>query len=290
MSAASRAFEEAQSTALATVQPKTLAPVVGKDPESLRLLKETLAPGSNLSDAELALYVQVCNRTGLDPFRKQIYAIKRGGRVTHQTGIDGFRVVAQRSGVYEGQTAPQWCGQDGVWKDVWLAKEPPAAARVGVYRRGFREPIVAVARFASYAQDNLWRTMPDVMIAKCAEALALRKAFPEDTSGLYSHEEMEQADRRQAHDPVTGEIPTTREETAAALFKLKLDQIHTAETIEAIKAAMKVRRGALAPDAVDALQAAAKQRRAELETPAAEKPAEPEPDAGEDEAWEAGRL
>ena len=165
--------------------------LVTYDKEQVALIRRTLTDG--LSDNEFALFIEVAKRTGLDPFRRQVYAIKRLGKMSIQTGIDGFRVLAQRSGEYEGQLGPEWCGPDGVWRDVWLAKEPPAAARVAVLRRGFRQPLWAVARTASYRAENLWNKMPDVMIAKVAEALAIRRAFPEDVSGLYSDNEMDQA-------------------------------------------------------------------------------------------------
>ena len=154
---------------------------------------------NNASNGDLAVFFHQAQKTGLDPFARQIYMIERAGRYGIQTSIDGLRIVAQRSGEYAGQAGPYWCGEDGVWKDVWINKTPPYAAKVGVYRKGFSEPLYAVARWDSYAVPNspIWRKMPDVMLAKCAESLALRKAFPNDLSGLYTDEEMSQADSGQ---------------------------------------------------------------------------------------------
>lgn len=183
----------------------------GFPPDRVELLRRTLCP--TFSADELALFVEQCVRTGLDPFSRQIHASKRRDRkagvdkLTIQTGIDGFRLIAARTGELDGQDGPYWCGSDGVWRDVWLERDPPAAAKVTVFRRGCRHGFVGIARFDEYVQQydgrpsGLWGKMPGVMIAKCAEALALRKAFPQDLSGLYTSEEMAQADNDPEPEP-----------------------------------------------------------------------------------------
>lgn len=139
-------------------------------------------------------FLSHCHRTGLDPIARQIYCIERGGKWTTQISIDGARLVAERSRQYQGQTPTEWTADGVTWTQVWLPKDPPAAARVGVYRAGFQAPLYAVATWDAYnAGTPIWKKMPALMLGKCAEMLALRKAFPQDLSGLYSAEEMDQA-------------------------------------------------------------------------------------------------
>jgi phage recombination protein Bet len=174
--------------------------------EQIELIKETVCKGA--SDAELKLFLAICDRTGLDPICRQIYSIERGGKRTVQISIDGFRLLAERTRKYAGQLGPYWCGEDGVWKDVWLSAKAPLAAKVGVVHADFREPLWAVARLAAYDTGTpIWRKMADVMGAKCAEMLALRKAFPGELSGLYGAEEMEQADAPPQAAPVKAVPP-----------------------------------------------------------------------------------
>ena len=127
-------------------------------------------------------------------------------RWTIQTAIDGARLIARRAADRDGSTystsGPFWCGTDGKWVDVWLKPTPPAAAKYVVHYKG--GDFTGVVRYDAYKAVNkkgevigLWGKMADTMLAKCAEALALRKAFPQDLSGLYVSEEMQQADTNQ---------------------------------------------------------------------------------------------
>lgn len=185
----------ASTTALATIQP---AQRFGR--EQLDLIKRTVAAGT--SDDEFALFVEVCRLTGLNPFARQIYAIMRrqneGGqwvsKMTIQTGIDGYRVLAARSGALAGIDDPTYDTEDG---------DHPNRASITVYRlvAGERMPFSATARWREYAALNkdghpvaMWARMPWLMLGKVAEALALRRAFPAELSGVYTSDEMAQAD------------------------------------------------------------------------------------------------
>ena len=144
------------------------------------------------TQSELEVFFYQCARTGLDPIANQIYLVRRSNRMVIQTGIDGYRLVASRSGLMAGSDDPEFTEKDGI----------PDTATVTVYRiaaDGERYPYTATARWSEYAPDLsldgsfMWKKMPHTMLGKCAEALALRKAFPNELSGLYTDVEMAQA-------------------------------------------------------------------------------------------------
>ena len=213
-------------------------------PEQTQLISSTIAPGC--SGDELKLFAYACQRTGLDPFSKQIYAIKRGGKMTIQAGIDGLRAIAERTGQLDGSET-YWCGADGAWQDVWLADKPPAAAKTIIYRKGSSHAFIGVARFADYnAGQGLWSKMPAAMIAKCSEALALRKAFPANLSGVYTTDEMEQAEEVTVT-PVAAPkaaLPAAAPKGTSATFtagKAAIAKAQTLDELAAIPAKMAAR-------------------------------------------------
>lgn len=186
----------------------------GPTAEQKKALETTFktSNGQIPTESELAIFWATVERIGLDPFARQIYLLPQFSygsyKWTAAASIDGLRVVAERSDDYAGQLGPYWCGPDGEWKIgpngtplPWLAKEPPAAAMVGVLRKTFDEPIWGIARYDAYVQKNKqgkpsgwWEKGPDHMTAKCAEALGLRRAYPTLLAGIYTDDELKQAD------------------------------------------------------------------------------------------------
>ncbi len=209
--------------------------------EHMRIVRDAYAPTA--SKAEFEVLWLGARARGLDPVLRQIYFIKRtesrdGLKVdiwTTQVSIDGLRSIAQRTGVYDGQDEPTFELDEagGV-----------LSVRVAVYRKDISRPFVGVARWSEFAQlksngdtTHMWGKMPFHMLCKCAEALALRKAFPEQLGGLYTTDEMPEPDaepQRPRHVTLTERAPLltstaeshaeearSRDDTAFALAEAK---------------------------------------------------------------------
>jgi len=190
----------------------------------------------NASPGDLAVFFHQAQKSGLDPFKREIYMITRSGKPTIQTGIDGFykiadRVTTRTRGTW-GITETYWCGPDGQWVDVWLQKDAPAAAKVIVERNGSRFTTVALTSEYT-ASGPMWKKMPARMIAKCAEALAIRKAFPEDLSGLYTSDEMAQADN-----PAPRQAPQAPQPQPSRDWIAEMNQCQTAQELRELYTAI----------------------------------------------------
>lgn len=159
--------------------------------EQTAMIRSTYANGA--SDSEFHVLMEVARARNLNPLLRQIFFVKRWNSAQKrevwaaQVSIDGLRAIAQRTGLYDGQDEPLYEHDEKKW---------PTLAKVKVYRKDWARPAVGVAYFEEYAVSAsgsltpMWQGKPHIMIAKCAEALALRKAFPEDTGGIYIAEEM----------------------------------------------------------------------------------------------------
>ena len=160
-------------------------------------IKETVASGA--TDNELKLFLYQCSRTGLDPLSKQIHFIKRGGKATIQTGIDGFRAIAERTGQYAGNDDYLFNNDMTMYEMLKADMQNPITATATVYKivGGVRVSFSATAIWDAYCpkgnESFMWKKMPYLMLGKCAESLALRKSFPNDLSGVYTDDEMAQA-------------------------------------------------------------------------------------------------
>lgn len=202
-------FDLARSTG---IDPEISAALVIAD--RLTPLKDVLGLG-DLTEGEMHLFAMVAHHTGLDPFTKQIYAVKRKGKVVHQTGIDGYRSTAERTREYAGS-------DEATYEECPCEEVPrphPSIARVTVHRilaNGHVIDQVGVARWHELRPTGddgfMWTKMPFNQLAKCAEANGLRKAFPRVLGGVYIEEEMQQANTVEGAATV---LPTAAERIAA---------------------------------------------------------------------------
>lgn len=207
--------EEAVNDKLAKVDQQALAvaerpaSMLQFTPEQSQIIRDMCANGA--SETEFAFLMEIAKARKLNPLLKQIHFVKRWDSEKNryvwaaQVGIDGFRSIAEQTGLYDGQDEPEY----GPVND----KGFPQWSKVRVYKKGVSRPFVGTAYWAEYVQTNksgaptrFWSNMPMNQLAKCAESLALRKAFPEQLGGIYSPEEMQQADNPEHEDRRRGPI------------------------------------------------------------------------------------
>lgn len=207
-----------QQQSTPSAQLARIATATGYESSKVALIKDTIARGA--SDDELMLFLHLAQRSGLDPFSRQIYLIERKAQVNGQwtttrqpqTGIDGLRLIADRTDRYAPGREPSFSyDADG--------RLETATSYVKKWVRGEWHEVAATAHYREYEQTKadgkptkMWGDKPHIMLAKCAEALALRRAFPAEMSGLYTSDEIPASDTLTALPPapradaVTGEI------------------------------------------------------------------------------------
>jgi hypothetical protein len=168
-----------------TVVPATLTPeVVARTRAAMHAARRQFGP--NAGDGEWSLFLEVALRMNLSPFRDEICLVPYGGVHKPQVTVHGRRVLARRTGQLRGIEGPYWCGPHRPepdspleWVDAWVDARPPHAARVIVHRDG-ETPYVGTAPWRIFNKNTpAWRDMDSHMLAKVAEVIALRRAFPD---------------------------------------------------------------------------------------------------------------
>jgi len=169
-----------------------------------KMKKYVVGPGgvserATPDEKEVDQFLLECRIYDLEPLAGQIYAVWENGVMRAVATIDGMRLLAERTELYDGQSDPEWCDAEGNWTDYWSGEDTPIAARVRVHRKGTKVPTTGTANWHDFAPqgdagaDSLWNKVggkPAHMLSIRAEALALRKAFPSQLSGLYTAEEL----------------------------------------------------------------------------------------------------
>lgn len=202
-----------------------------------------------LTEDEAIVAYRLAKRKNLDIEARQIFFVpytdKQGRRtVVNQTSIDGFRLIASKTGKYGGSVTPKLTIKTRSGEKMVIPHEEydPSetdhiiSGTISVINIDFPQPQTATALYDSYCKkyngnpSGLWATMPDVMILKCAEALALRKAFPQDLSGIYTSDEMDQAKNDNSlQDVATITVEATKPKASLKEFKAKKPEVKVEE-------------------------------------------------------------
>ena len=206
------------------------------DQKKIDLIKRTICKGA--TDDELQLFIQTCNKTGLDPFMRQIFSVKRWDStekrevMTIQTGIDGYRLIADRTGRYAPGRNPEF-GYDKEGNLRFAKSYVKKKTSDGTWHE-----VSAIAFWDEYVQKtkqgeptHFWKSKGHIMLSKCAEMLALRRAFPAELSGLHvQSEDIPQEGftfKEEAQDPI--EIPDKLSKEELEKLELLLSQFADSE-------------------------------------------------------------
>jgi len=218
--------------------------------EQIETIKQTVAKGAN--DAQLALFLQTCRSRNLDPFTRQVFYTPQGIIVS----IDGFRAIAERTGCYApGPTRYEYDANGGLVAAFVTVRKLVAGTWFDVEESAFYEEY--------RGSSPIWKSKPRVMLAKCAESRALRRSFSSELSGVYSAEELDQAQRDER--PV--EVTVLPAVDAGRDYSIAAEAIRNATDLDALKTVATMIQGAksrMTADEVASLKAAYAARKSEL--------------------------
>lgn len=248
-------------------------------PDQRQIILDTCCGGAPESEA-MAL-IAIAEARGLNPILGECYFVKRydtqarKDKWSVQASIDSFRIKAEQTGLYAGQDEPEY---------EYDAKGFVVLARVKVWRKDWTRPAVGVARWEEYVQTTrdgeptkFWKTMPHNQLAKCAEALAMRKAFPAVLSKVYVTEEMQQADNvvplAPAFEPTKAAPALPSPAPDGKTFQKLCDRLDAAESLPAINAiavasGKALKAGQITEGNLEAIKGAVRRKREMLTEPA----------------------
>ena len=173
-------------------------PAVLSESDIKTLVQAGIIP-ANTPPAQVSVFAQICKERGLSAFSKEIHLVGYKDKYSVIVGINGFRKIASESGAHAGTDDAKFdLSSTGAYKTasevIASAQKLPRSATVTVYRivQGVRVPFTHTALYAEFASSSSpkWQSMPFQMLAKVAEAFALRKAFSDRLTGLNIEEEV----------------------------------------------------------------------------------------------------
>ena len=160
-----------------------------QDPKMIATLRNTVA--RDLTDSEFQLFAEICKSSGLNPFKREVWAIKAGGRLQVMTGINGYLAIANNHPQFDGMEIEVEMKTDRPVRDTWVPADRPVKATCKVHRKDRKFPSVGVALMSEFGKSSpIWVQMPVVMLTKVAKCIALREAFPQELNGTYSEDEV----------------------------------------------------------------------------------------------------
>lgn len=231
---------------------------IGFEPDDIKALEIVRVIPEGTPAPVLRMFSRFCTDSGLSPFKRQIYLQKRrskknGAYVDNfsiEPGIDGLRAIAEQTGNYAGS-------DDAIFEHNDSRHPIKATVTVWKFVKGIRCPFTTSARWDEYVpqEDWMWRKMPHGQLEKCAEAKALRKAFP-NLAGMYVPEEMERASVDIDHNAVsaTRKENGVQDKTESTSQDSAKNQSPMADSVQADPQAIAETKGNILPSQQNAIR------------------------------------